>query len=100
MNLNTTSKTAVAILTDNPRLAPCFAQCPSAALIPFMKSREAVYLLVSVVIKAPVEDFDTISYVCLESVRVLISSNILDDVSGLEIVPYAEENGHVQKLFR
>jgi hypothetical protein len=73
---------------------------PSAMLIPFMKSRESFYLLVSLTF----DDSERIALeavqMCLRALKLLIQSGIAADLSGIEVVPYVKAENQTQRLFR
>jgi len=69
-------------------------------LIPFMKSRESFYLLVSLTFDESERIALEARQMSLNALRLLVQSNIANNSSGIEVVPYVKPRNQKYRLFR
>ena len=94
------SAKVTAILSGDRLLNERLLTQPDATLIPFMKSRESFYLLVSLLFDDSNRIATEARQMCLSSLKLLVRSGIADDLSGVEIVPYIKSKDQTRRLFR
>jgi len=88
------------IIAEDRALSGKLIAPPSAMLIPFMKSREAFFLLVSLTFTDSALLSIEARQLCLRALQLVIRSGIANSLSGIEVVPYAQSQGQMRRLFR
>ena len=91
---------SIEFLLDQSDLSMAVAQKPEVSLIPYMRSRDSFYLLVSFVLTPSDETIARALRLCEHVVLVILKSGLVADLPGLEVVPCDLMNGCVRKLFR
>jgi hypothetical protein len=94
------STKVAAVLSADRSLGAGLLAPPSAMLIPFMKSRESYYLLVSLTLGDSEQVALEAMRTCLSALQLLVRSGIASGLSGIEVVPYVSSINRTRRLFR
>lgn len=100
MNNQELATKAEAFIAEDKSLNAKLIERPRAMPIPFKKSQEDFYLLLSLVFAdSPVIASEARSS-CILALQLVVQSGIASNFSGIEIVPYTKSNTQMRRLFR
>jgi hypothetical protein len=88
------------ILNSDQRLRELWSQPPDIYLMPYMRSRESYYLLLSLCLRDTEVHYEDMAYACLNSLRLIVASGVVDDLPGIEIVPYLRRGDSLSRILR
>lgn len=90
----------VVALLERSQIMGRLSQPPDVALIPYMGNRDSFYLLVSLVLNELSAPGASAIKVVEAVTHAILSTDCLDELPGLEVVPCDIHNGRVRRLFR
>ncbi len=100
MNNSHKDTAIVALLNANTSLRSAWVQPPEVTHIPFMRSREHFFVLISAYVSPEVVEREKLANECIAVAQVAIGSGLLSDEKAVEVALYAAEGTKLRRVIR